>query len=227
VADSILFDGTDDRIVLTIGNVSSSGSYTVAVAAKLVANEAAFKDLLAWEFPGNASIGFDNASPHHLNVYGGSGPNSATSTFTCPASDGWCIYAYNRTAGSTGRLHKYVFGTDTWTHEANANTIASDAAGAIHVGANDGPAQFFDGNILIAGWWNSSLADGTIENLDGGYAAWVNAAPAELWRFNGTTNMTATVGISQHWLTDGTSVDTGDVPATWNDHLFDTAWIAA
>jgi hypothetical protein len=217
MADSLLFDGTDDYIQFSVGGVSSSGAYTVAIAAKITADDTAFRDLIAWEFEGNASLGFENASPARLNVYGGSGPNVATSTFTCPASDGWCIYAWSRANGGGGKLHKYVWGTDTWTHESNATVIAADAAGRITIGANDGPSQYLDANILIAAWWNSELADGTIETLVDGRPAWVAASPVECWRLDTLSSISSLTGSSTESTRVGTTLDTDDAPSGWID----------
>ena len=82
------------------------------------------------------------------------------------------------------------------------------------------PSQaYFDGNILIFAAWDRAIADAEFNALAEGYAAWIEARPAEGVRVNALTGLASFVSggtMSETGNTGGT-VDTGDVPSWWND----------
>ena len=213
--NSLLLDGVDDYIRFTAGGADGLGSFTVVVAAKLVADEAAYKNFVGLN-ASDSLFGTNNLSPHNLAAFYAAG-GGAVSTFTAPASDGWCIYAYGRDNDSTGRFHKYVFDTDTWTHEANGSFLNEGAITDIWIGRTGDNQSYMDANFLIAGWWNSNLSDGAIEALESTTASWVAAAPAELYRFDTLGAITSLTGTSTEAARVGTSLDPGDAPNGWVD----------
>lgn len=227
MADSLFFDGVDDFITFSAGNfLGGARNTTYAVVMKLATDAATFEPIVGLNAIDGPFV-TDNANPRHMQWFPGGG-SASSSVFTIPATDGWCIYAIT-VVDSTGvvRCHKYVFSTDTWTHSDADNTasVSSPAASLIHIAKNQGGGPLFvDANYLIAGVWDAVLDDATVETLEPGYAAWVNATPKELWRFNSTSAITPTVGNSAQVARTGTTLDTGDAPATWDDSLYEIAW---
>lgn len=227
--DSLLFDGLDDKIIFDDGNASHAGASTFICIAKL-GDDAGFENMLGLNTPTtDCLVGTDNASPRHLSVFPGSGA-AMTSTFTVPSSDGWCVYGYSRPDDAAGKLHKYVYNTTTWTHESNA-TSTNDIADItdIVLGCAGNISQFFNGNMLIAGWWNSEVSDATIETLTSGLSAWVSATPTEAWRLNTLSAISsfAAGGTANETSRTGTTLDSGDAPTGWTDGDSGLAWIRA
>lgn len=110
---------------------------------------------------------------------------------TLNSSEGWCLIAVSKTSGNTTpRFHKYVQGTDTWTHENGSGTMGNGFApndfgpgGHIQIGSwmED---DFLDADLQIVGVFNSVLSDGDIEDLVDSAQAFVDKSPVGLWYFN-------------------------------------------
>jgi hypothetical protein len=89
-------------------------------------------------------------------------------TIAAAVADGWVLVAFTKPTGtSTVRFHKYVFATDTWTHE-NGGTNAA--------------VNQLDGDIAAAAIWSQTqLTDAQIESLAGSFMAWWQIQPSGMW----------------------------------------------
>jgi len=216
--DSLLFNGTTNYIRFGPGTIVGTGPLTVVFIVKISTDAADFKNFLGW----NATDGFfqmGNANPRPLGTY--TGANLESSAFTVSATEGWIVvgFSVDDTGANIGRFHKFVYG-GAWTHSAGDTNNINDLAActAIYIGAHTaGTANFFPGNILIAGWWDSQLTDVAIEALAANQAAWVAAAPTAAWRFDTLSPISSFVGSSNEVSRVGTTLDAGDAPAGWVD----------
>ena len=216
--DSLLFDGAADQIVVGRGSVNGAGARTFMVVAKFSADGSAYRNFFGIDGV-DSWWGTDNAASRHLAAYSGIGAPAISSTITTPSSDGWCIYGFSMPNDGEARMHKYVYSTATWTHEQVTGGFISDPtmSAAFRLGCTGVSNQFFPGNLLAIGIWDSELSDGTIETLPSGLAAWTKTAPAEVWRLDRTSTITSVAGTSCETSRVGTSLDTGDAPAGWTD----------
>jgi hypothetical protein len=121
------------------------------------------------------------------------------------------------------RLHLYNYGTQTWTHANSASTAADGAGPASNIRIGHfNSSSYWQGNILIAGVWDTVLTDTQIEALITGHQAWIDAAPKEAFRLDklsGIVSM-APSGTSTEVSRVGTTVDIGDAPAGWVEPSF-------
>ncbi|WP_327587030.1 hypothetical protein OHA25_08465 [Nonomuraea sp. NBC_00507] len=101
------------------------------------------------------------------------------SQFTVTSADGWVLVAATKAAGNgvAARMHKYVYSTGTWTHQAGTGT--NDDFGPSVTSMTIGSSS--DSDIAAAGVWNRVLTDGEIENLAHSLTAWISAAPQAMW----------------------------------------------
>ena len=218
--DSLLFDGSNDEIEVGPGGIIHTGPLTAVAIFKIPSASSTYDIILGLDSTGDsADFGLSDDNPPKGFWNSGVGVESSP-TISFTAAEGWCLLAYSKPDGSTvtSRWHKYVYNTDTWTHENE--TSPGESAGSItgaSLGiANDGGARFA-GNLLIVGWWNSNLSDGAIEALVTGKQAWIDASPAEAWRCDTMSTITSFVGSSAETSRIDTSLDTGDAPAGWSD----------
>ena len=231
--DSLVFDGVDDFIRFSPGSADGTGAYTVVVIAKIV-DSATFTNFFGFNNI-DALFGKMNTDPAEMVVHPGNDP--VLSSFTIDSADNWCVFGFSKAdgVGQLGRFHRYIYDTTTWTHSAGVQLAGPlpelAACTRIVLGARgDVAGNFFNGNMLIAGWWDSELSDGDIENLADNQQAWVDAAPEEAWRLDTTSTITPFVGTSTEAARTGTTLDPGDAPSGWSDITVGgpvVAWIRA
>ena len=219
MADSLLFDGSD-VITMSPGNWAGTGAVTAAAVVKLTTAATAYEAAIG--FQSNYDDGFfaNWGAVEDDAVAWFDSANPSLSAFTLGDQENWCLIAFCKPSGSdSGRFHKYVWDTTTWSHSDGDTATTSFAPGtSIYIGAAGlGGDYFLTGNILIAGVWDSELSDGAIEALIGGKTAWNGAD--EAWRFDTLSTITsfATGHASAETARTGTTVDTGDAPAGWSD----------
>lgn len=218
MADSLLFDGVDDYIHFTAGGIVGTGALTCVAIAKITSDTSSYRNFVGWNAL-DAVFGLDNSASSHLAWYPVDGP--AISTLTVTAADGWTVVGLSKPDGAASavKFHKFPYG-GAWTHESDSPGLAVELAACTRVilGARgDLAGNFMNANILIAGWWDSELADATIETLSAGTDAWVAAAPAEAWRLDTTSAISSLAGTSTEAARVGTSLDSGDAPTGWAD----------
>jgi len=212
--DSVDFSTADDYREFSPGNIAGNGALSLIAICKPVG--ATLDGLYHWFFNINniaAGFGIVNAQ---LEVYDGTSERVA---ITVPAIDEWYLIGVTKAAGTvTPRFHLYRYSTTTWTHTNGGGTIVNFPA-LTQLTLPHLLTETFDGNLLIAGIWDSELSDATIETLELGKASWVTAAPDEAWRFNTAGTITPFVGTSTQTNQQGGTLDVGDAPAGWSDGL--------
>lgn len=218
--DSLLFDAVDDKVVFSPGTIVGTTAWTAAAIIKRTSDTAAYADIIGWNADDKTPLGLMNVTPATLTYYNESGI-VLSSTATVTAADSWLLIAYSRPDGSAapGRFHRYKYSTTTWIHEnGDSNPVGElPTCTSIKIAASGIPGNFFNGNILIVGWWESELSDGTIETLNTGLRAWIDAAPAELWRLNNLGAIASLTGTSTESSRTGTTIDAGAAPNGWAD----------
>lgn len=156
--------------------------------------------------------------------------------FGWAAADGWCLIAASRASGAGARVvrfHKYVFSTNTWSHQDSAAASSTNGgAPAVHVnvgceessvGAFDG---FFDGDIAVVGAWDVQLTDAQIEALAFTLQPWFQVNPRGLWLLDQSATGQKVVDFSGGGANEsaisGTTVATSSVPIF---NITDGVWI--
>lgn len=221
MADSLLFNGTSDYVIMSPGTIVGSGSaFSAVLIVKIASDVAAYRNFLGWNATDSGLPALDTVSGGPLVAY--TGGNGVRSAFNCSASEGWMLVGYTQTDpnGAPGnRFHKYVYGGSWFHSDGDTNTLdLLPACTRVVFGVNgDLTNSPFAGNILIGGWWDSALSDGQIEALSASKAAWVAAAPKEAWRFDRTSTISSLIGSSAETSRVGTTLDAGDAPAGWVD----------
>jgi hypothetical protein len=215
--DSLLFDGIDDRITFTMGSLLFTGAWTFGYVLKKTSTGESNYGLDVYG-TNRRAIGTDNngrAFVSGIYMQGAGGDPILLS------SDGWGIMVCRKAAGTVvPTFSLYKFDSNVWAHSTStaAATFANSSALAnIYVGNIQEGTIPFEGNILIAGFWDSQLSQASIETLKNGTQTWIDLAPQELLRLNTTSSITATVGTSTESARTGTTLDAGDAPAGWAD----------
>lgn len=213
--DSLIFDGTDDKIGFTVGSPSvGSAAMTILFIVKFD-TYTNYPQILTWNsLDGGLMLMSDNSI-----VAGDFGAGSDVSPFLLSGTS-WQLIGYGKASGSaTPRYHRYIWDTAAWSHGPGFNPISNFPA--IFSGQfGDSlaiPGQNFDGNMLIGGIWNSNLSDGVVESLITGKLAWETAAPVVAWRFDTMSTISAFAGTSLESARTGTTLATGVAPAGWSD----------
>jgi hypothetical protein len=215
-ADSVLFNGTNQATVFNIGSAAfAPGDLTMAMVVKQPDNSSIVEYPL---YVGDSIAGADRYAIYHqtngrMGIQIGNNVVDAP-TVTFRHSNQWTLIAVTHAAGATTpRFHSYDWNTTTWIHEDGGSTIADGTLPNqfASVGFFISGTDWFHGNVLIAGIWNSVLNDAAVEALIGGKSQWSDATVA--WRFDETTP-DAFAGTST-WNNGEGTLDSGDVPAGW------------
>jgi len=227
MADSVLFTpGSSGRIECNKGTWTGTGALTMAVVFKHTTGaDQSVCGLHSGAFTPRVSMNMDSAGnvTYESDAGGTFDVGDAITT-----ANGWVILAITKASGSAvPRVH--IFRSPTWRHADLAGAIGNPSASTgFTIGSMDPGEVFLDGNILIAGGWDSALVDGTVESLANGYAAWIAASPKELIRCNAISGLvsTATGGTMSETGRTNTSVDTGDVPSWWDDAVTTPTYVS-
>lgn len=223
------FDGANDLIVTSAGATTGTTFGTFAVIMQR--NSTAYNSLVFLHTSTPTGIyGMlieDNASGNQLEL--ATAANSRFSTFTVVNADGWVLVAAGKATGSaTPRFHKYVYSSNSWTHENGGGTLAnaSGTVNNVRFGEWEG-IDDFGGDLAVAAMWKRNLADGEVELLAHSLTAWHASAPTALWTFDqsATTQNVLDLtggGANQSSLT-GTSVSSSSVPVFSYGHPI---WVA-
>lgn len=142
----------------------------------------------------------------------------SASAMTILTAEGWCLVAGTKAAGTVApRLHKYVYGTDAWTHQAGGATCPDVTF--TNTGWQIGKystVSWFNGDIELVGVWKRELSDAEIETLPYLLMNWYAAAPNGLWHLDQSLTTQNVVdatggGASQTGIT-GTTIATSQLP---------------
>lgn len=212
------FDGVDDRISFALGSTNFAfGPGTVAVILKR-GRDTNTEVVVRVGASGTSSARYGlEIITTALQVRAGNTGISAP-TITATVANGWVLLAVTKATGTVApRFHKYVFSTDTWTHENGASTMGNSTAPASGpvVGANPNGSSPFMGNIGIAGVWDVVLSDAEVEALVQSEASWLLVLGEATWTFDQASTATAVeddAGTSDQSAITGTSVTADDVP---------------
>jgi hypothetical protein len=228
--DSLLLDGTDDYLQFSPG-AATIGAGPITLAMILKRNSTLWNCWVAAHTSGGSNTNLwigeltDNSYslPNRIMMeIGGGAFGQSLTTGTVVNADNWCLVAATKASGAVApRYHRYKYDTAAWIHGAATGGTVGDgtalaSSGSIRFGQAEG-IDFFAGNMLVFGVWNSVLDDATLETLTPGIQAWIDAEPLELLRFDRTSTITSLVGTAAETTRVGTTLDTGDAPAGWSD----------
>lgn len=220
-----LFDGVDDRILMAIGgnNITAPNSFAAIVRRAADGDVDAIYSQGSVESTPVLTVGIETTNSLYYDR-----DNSADfnlSTFTVTAAEGWVLVAGSKASGTVvSRFHKYVYGTNAWTHADSAGTCANPASpgagGVCMLGqAKSTAVAPFGGDMEIVGTWNRVLTDGELENLPFSLQNWYASDPVGLWLLDqslATQNIADLTGngANQTAIT-GTAIATNHSPV-WN-----------
>lgn len=212
------FDG-DDRITLALGSLAFAFAGTLAVIHRPLSDPATPTILrVGSATTGSTRYGLQLAATR-LQLRIGSTAISAP-TIVAPASAGWQFSAATKASGTVApRFHHYVFGTEVWTHENGASTVANSGVptGGAFLGAAP-VGDFYPGDIGVAGVDNAPMSDVDIEELVKSIVKWGAAGFVGMWILNQAsvaTPLTDQVGDADQTAIAGTSVIEEEIP--WTD----------
>lgn len=222
------FDGTGDIIQCSqgaIGNTPTAQTF----AAIVKRNSTAWNGIITLHTSGGTPIhGIEigaNGDGNQLWLYGGSGAFSR-STFTIVNADNWCYVAADHPGGSAvGRMHKYVYDSNTWTHTDSGDgaitpSTTSISGGTARLGNTSG--DVLAGDLAVVGFWARRLTDAEHEQLAFSLAYWLGSAPTALWLLDQSavaqTVLDLTGGGSNESSRTDTTVSTNSVPVFGYGH---------
>lgn len=209
MADSLLFDGSDDLRAFSAGNYSGAGAMSIACIVKPTTLAASSQFFVNYNTAGSAGVLVDVTT---LTVYDGTNVRTGPTV----VNDEWWLLGYSKAAGTvTPRYHTYRYSTTTWAHGNFSGTTVSAASSGVQWMQSG--AEPMGGSLLIGAVWDSNLADAAFEELECLKDNWIAAAPDEAWRFDTTGAITPFVGTSTQTASTGGTLDTGDVPVCWDD----------
>ena len=189
------FNGSSQSVQLSPGAVDDTGAITMAAVIQRGVDGAWHAIIYHRRATSNDSTWIEIDAGNNINwAVGDTGINSP---FTVTAAEGWVLIAVTKPTGTaTVRFHKYVYGTDTWTHsDGSTHGSATGAPDLIRLGVwgqNSGAlTDWYQGDMLIAGEWSAALTDAQLESLPYDLAAWISTGPSAVWLLDqaGTQNV--------------------------------------
>ena len=112
------------------------------------------------------------------------GNNAQTMTGAPVVADGWCFVGVGKDSGGTPRFHKYIYNTNTWSHNNAGGTLIDGGAPATtcYIGDWSSGGDAFGGDIAIVGHWNApAFTDAQYESMAANLSAWFVFQPTGLW----------------------------------------------
>lgn len=167
-----LFDGTDDKITLTLGATGFVfGPGTVAMLIRRNNTGVSQRPFMQGS-AGATRLGIRINSSDDLQLQCQSqlqvGPIKVDAT-------GWWLIAITKAAGTVlPRYHTFQFATLAWAHADAGATVADNTAptAAAVLGANN-TTEFWNGDIELFALWNAALTDQQIEVLAYSFRGWL------------------------------------------------------
>lgn len=211
------FNGTTDFVSGLIGDAAATTAITIAGIVRRNANgssDCIWNSNTALNSP-KLALYVNAVNTIVLETNAG---NTSTSTMTYLTAEGWALIAGTKPAGtSVARLHKYVYGTDTFTHEnGTGNCLDVSFSATEWQIAKYSTAAWLAGDVELVGVWKRELSDAEIETLPFTLQNWYAAAPNGLWHLDQSLTTQNVVdatggGASQTALT-GTTIATSQLP---------------
>lgn len=142
------------------------------------------------------------------------------STFTVDAANNWVFVASSKVSGTAAaRHHKYVYDTNTWTHQNGGSSIGDGSLGATvtcEIGAWADGFDYYEGDIAAVVVFPTVLTDAQVESLPYSLMTWHSMNPAAGWLLD-QSNVTQKIvdfpgGGANEVAITGTSVSTSSVP---------------
>jgi hypothetical protein len=222
IAHARRFDNTDDYLEMADGDLLGAyGPLTFAFIIKPISDTGANRNIINLDDSNNVQMLLHDING--VSPWWNSGSDYSANSF-CAASNGWMLIAYTKNSGaSTGRFHKYVYGTSTWTHVNSTNGTKTDpptvtSGYECFIGYRQPQGiQPMNADLALLGVWRGvALSDGELEAMSADLASWVAESPNALWLFN-QTEVTETVldlaGSADEIARAGTSVQSiSDLP---------------
>lgn len=220
------FDGANDSIHTSPGALASMTFGTFAIVVRR--NSTAYNNLMTLHTSGGVSrLGLEIESTGDGNnlqwQYDGS---FVASTFTIVNADGWVLLAMGKATGTTTpRCHKYVYSTNTWTHQDAAGTATNSTSvggtGTMRFGEWEG-SDDLNGDIAVAAAWSGrNLTDAEVEQLAHSLQGWCALAPDAMWVFDQSAVsqnlLDITGGGANQSAIAGTAVSTQSPPISYGD----------
>jgi hypothetical protein len=224
-----LFDGVDDKVTCSVGGLSAVTLASTWVAV-LRRGANADGDVLSIA-DGSAALAANLvAFADGTLAYYGNGVGLAISDLTVTTSSGWVLIAVSKPTGTEAPTwRRYVYSTDTWTHETDDETVADGTApggsGTVRIGASYDATSFFNGEIAAAAIYNRILTQAEIENLAHSLGGWRDAGPAAMWVLDQSATSQAVkdwVGAANQTALTGTSVATASSPIGYGEPFIQT-----
>lgn len=213
------FNGTTDLIRFSIGGLSSVGAANTFVAIVQRGSDTTTDTMIGLHNSlgdrKQAMLirGFDTLELVNETTGG------SDSTFTVLSADGWVLLAVGKGTGTVvPRMHKYVFSTNTWTHENGDTPIADgfNAGASGFVESSNGGVDLWHGEIAALGVFGQNLSDAKIESLPFSFATWLAYAPLGMWVFDQSAVSQAILDQTGRGANEttrsGTSVSSVSVP---------------
>lgn len=181
------FDGTDDRIMMALGDQGTTPFLgTVACLCRLTTS--ASNRVAVRLGTGTGAVGLEPGAAGEMGcVWRGTFTNMNPTTGSALTGDGrrFIMAASKDTGSVVPRLHFYDFTTRVWLHRPGAAAIADPAAPGAGYGiggVSASPTLVWPGTIAAAAFWHGViLTDDQIESLAHSYSAWWAADPSALW----------------------------------------------
>lgn len=222
------FDGANDNIHCSSGTLSTFTFGTMAAIIKR--NGTAFQNIMTLHnSAGTSRAGIeieDNGTGNHIQ-WQFDGSFVSSTAITVVNANNWVLIAMGKPTGTAAvRCHKYVYDTNTWTHEnsngTGGNNTAPGASSTMRFGEWEG-GDDFNGDIAAAGVWiGRSLADLEVEQLAFSLQGWISTAPDALWLFDQQATTQNVVDLTGNGANQsslgGTTVSTNSVPVFGYGH---------
>jgi hypothetical protein len=212
------FNGSNEFVELSIGTSGGLGAWTVAAIIKRTID-----GVYGTVFDTHAGAaefglwGLDSANKVWVRDSG----DQTAPTITLVAADGWTLIAWTKAAGvATPRFHRYLYDTQTWTHENAPGTVSGAGAGptAAYVG-KIGNRDYVGMKLALLGVWGSVLTDNQLEGMTADLNDWSLLTPNGLWRANDNPMNDLTGNGANQIVLGGTLISVADEPPSFTNRI--------
>lgn len=209
---------SSNQIVTSVGSAPSASPLTMVSLCRKTGSDNTRMGIFRIGSAGNRNLAISTSVANRL-VYAHNGTDMNATAMTLAIADGWVLVGVSKATGTVNaRFHKYVFSTNTWTHENSAATLAEDTTTptvSCWFGS-EGSSSYFDGDIAACGIWNAALSDAQIESLSFSLSTWFQIAPLRIWMLDQQTTGQKVLDLTGSGANEsslvGTTVSTASVP---------------
>jgi hypothetical protein len=213
------------RIVTSVGAFTTFPFGTVAAIVRRGTTVGSFNCI--GNIAGPLLDTYINTSTNKLGMLWNGGVSDIPApTITVTSAEGFVFVAVSKATGTVApRYHKYVYGTNTWTHESSGTTAANNvtAVSAINIGAVSASTDNFNGDIAAyAAFASVVLTDSQLESMAFALSAWTALKPTGMWVLDQADTaqkvLDWTGGGANESSSTGTTVATTSVPILGYGH---------